>query len=440
MSVYDDFDFKKLYALTQKSIVKKDARDRYFVHDVIKQFFQGRLTPSKRRKFHSFAARWYEKRDEPINLIEAIYHYQEAGKYKKASQFAMDSSESILDGGYASDFLAILERFDEKNLETGVWAEILMVKGKASNTAGEWKKALLYFNESSDIGTAISDKKLKVKAICESGHILEEQNRFDEAMSCYKKCIDISKKAEYSLGIGNGYRGIGRVHWRRSEHEESIENFRKSLEISEGLGDQELIASTFIDLGNVHDEKYETEKALECYNNSLDIQKKVQNKYETARAYGNLAQTYRHLEEFDKAIEYNTKQLTLAQNLRDIKLIGYGYADISYCFAKIDEFEKAKEYPEKAEEIALKIGSENIMFCVYETFGLICKQEERWSEAIKYFQMILNIIKKLNAQYYLPDSHFELGLLYEEIGDAKNVKKHLNTAAELYDKLGLEKG
>ncbi len=439
LAMNDDFDFERLYVLTQKSIVKMDGYDRYFVHDIIKQFFYKRLSAAKRREQHLLVARWYENRDEPIDLIEAIYHFQEAGKHKKASQFAIDSSKSILDSGHASELFVILERFDEKNLETRVWAEILIVKGKACNTVGEWKKALLYLNESSDIGTIIGDKKLEVKAICESGHILEEQNRFDEAMKCFKKCLDISKKADHPLGIGIGYRGMGRVYWRRSEHEKAIVNYKKCLEISERLGDLELMASTYIDLGNIHDERYETEMAIDYYNKSLDILKKVKNTYETARAYGNLGITYRHLEEFDKAIECTAKELTLAQDLRETKLIGYSSAGLSYCFAKIGDFEKAKEYAKNAEELALKIRSENIMFDVYHVHGLLCKHEKRWDDAVGFFKRNIEFLENLNAPYQLSDIHFELGLLYKEMDDAKNAKEHFNIAAGLYSKLGLEK-
>ena len=146
--------------------MKRDAHDRYFVHDIIKQFFFKRLSHSKRRKHHLLAARCYEDRDDPIDLMEGIYHYQQGGEYKKASQLVIDTSASILDGGYASELLAILERFDEKNLEPIVWTEILIVKGKACNIYGEWKKALLYLDESSDIASINDHKKLEVRAIC----------------------------------------------------------------------------------------------------------------------------------------------------------------------------------------------------------------------------------------------------------------------------------
>ena len=84
LAMGDDFDFESLYTLTQKSIVKRDAHDRYFVHDIIKRFFYKRLSASKRREHHLVAARWYENKDEPTDLIEGIYHYKQGGEYKKA--------------------------------------------------------------------------------------------------------------------------------------------------------------------------------------------------------------------------------------------------------------------------------------------------------------------------------------------------------------------
>ncbi len=436
LALNDDFDFENLYVLTDKSIVKKDAHDRYFLHDLINNFFYSRLPPAKRRKHHLTAAQWYEDRDKSIDLIEAIYHYLEGRRDKKACQLAIQSSAFILDEGYAAELLAILERFDEKNVETELWPEILILKGKACYIGGEWKQALLYFTQSSDMASVIGDHELKVKAICESGHILEEQNQFDKALDYFKMGLDISNNADYSLGMGEAYRGIGRVHWRKSEHKEAIQSYEKCLEISERIDNFELLASTFIDLGNVYDEMYETEKAIECYNRSIDILKITKNTYETARAYGNLAITYRHMDDFEKAIEYLEKQLGIAESLRNLKVKGYGYAGISYCYAKINDLVKAKDYARKAENIVSKIDNENIMYEVNKTYALIYKHEKKWGEAVRCFKKSIEQLEKFDALYQLSDLNFELGLLYEEMGDADNAKKHFEIATNLYKELG----
>ncbi|MFX0208413.1 MAG: tetratricopeptide repeat protein [Candidatus Hodarchaeota archaeon] len=435
----NDVDFEKLYALTQKSIVKKDDYDRYFIHDILRQFFYRVILPSKRKEHHLNAAQWYEDRGEPIDLIEAIYHYCQVKEYKKASQLTVDSSVSILESGYASELLATIESFTMKNVEHRVWAELQLVKGNACNMCGEWEQALLNFAQSEDIASILGDKKLGARAICESGHILEEQNELEKAMDTFKKCLDIYKEIDYLPGIGEAYRGLGRIYWRKENREKAIINYTKCLKVSENLVNSELMASTYVDLGNVYDELNEPERAIECYNKSLDLLKKCKNTYETARAYLNLAVTYEHLEEFDKAINYNTKQLALAQNLGDMKLLGYGYAEMGYCYAKMQEFEEAKGYAKKAVNIALKLDNDNIMNMINKTYGLISKHEGRLDEGIGYFKKSLDYLKKLKALYQLPDSHFQLGLLYEEKGDSENAKKHLGIAQKLYSKLGLEK-
>lgn len=432
-----DVDIEKLYTITQKSIVKKDANDRYFIHDIMKHFFYTRLSSTTRRGYHLKAARWYENRGKPSYLIEAIYHYQESGKHKKASQLAVKRSSQILDEGYASELLITLDRFDEREVKNGIWTRILILKGKASYMLGEWKQALLYLAQSEDIASIIGDNELKVNAICESGLILEEQNELGKAMESFSRCLEISKRTDFLRGMAVAYRGIGRVHWRKSEHGKAIKNYRKCLDISERNNDLELEASTYIDLGNVYDERYETEKAIECYNKSLDLLRNVKNIYETARAYTNLAVTCRHLGEFDEAIEYYNESLALAKDIRDIKRMGYDYAGMSSCFVKIEKIESAKNYAKKAEDIALKIDNENIMFDVNRTYALIYKHEKKWDKAIKYFQKSIEIVEKLNAVFYLSHSHLEFGLLYKKMGDADNAEKHIKIAEKLYDNLDL---
>lgn len=435
--LFDNISSEALYTLLQKSLVKKNAKGEYFTHDFIKQFFYSRLPLALRIARHKFAARWYKNKEKPLDYIESVYHYVKAGEYEIASKLAVEFANIIIDSGLAAQFLVVLGKLDEKDLRLGLWAEMLLLKGKASSVIGEWDKALTYYSQCVHAAAELDNNEIKAKALCESGHILEEKNHFDEAMDCFKKSLRISDKADYLSGIGNAYRGIGRVHWRKSQHRKAIANYMKCLEISEKLGDLEMMASVYIDMGNAYDERYEIKKAIGCYNKSLDILRKVKNAYETARAYGNLGVTYWHLEDFKKAIEYQGKQLKLAQNLNDIKMIGYSYSYISYCFARIGEFEKARGFAEKAEDIALKMDNENIMYSLNKAYALIYKHENRWDEAKRYLQKCIEMLEKQDNFYGLSESHFELGLLYKDMGDAKNAKKHLGIAAKLYDKLGL---
>lgn len=434
-----DFSFDTLFDLTKKSIVKKDVYDRYFIHDIIKSYFYKNIPPSKHKSLHLSAARWLEERENPIEILESIYHYFCAEDYENASKLVINYSSTILENGLTTELLGILEGTDEKKFNNGIWMKILMVKGKACNMIGEWKKALQNYNCSTDIANLTGDKACEGNALCKSGHILEEQNELEKALRHFNKSLEVSQKNNNQIGAGSAYHGIGRIYWRREDRKKAIQNFRESLKIAEKLDNLELMASVYIDMGNVYDEQSETEKAIECYNKSLDILNKVNNPFETSRALANLGITYRNMGEYYKAIEYYNEQLITAQQVHDLKLLGYGYAGISFCYANIKEFEKTREYIGKAEKIALKLDNENIMNMVNRTNSLLCKHERRWDEGIVYCIKSIDYLEKLGASYQLPETYEELGLMYQEKGEVEKAERHKKIAEDLYIKLYDEK-
>lgn len=438
LAIHEDMDFETLFILTQKSLVKLDIRNRYFIHDILRKFFYARLSRSKRKDLHLLSAKWYIAKNDPVNLIEAVYHYQEAGETKSASELITKNSKTILEGGFASELLTILDRFDEKDLESNIYTELLFIKGKASYMIGEWKKALQYYTECSDLAAIVQDNELRVKTVCQSGYILEEYNELEKALDTFKNSLSISKNINYRFGIAESYRGVGRIHWRTSQIDKAISNYKKSLEISNKEGFDNLSGSTYIDLGNAYDEKCERRKAIDSYNKSIDLLLKSKNIKETARAYGNMGVTYRHFEDYKKAIKFHKKQLDLLKGSSHMMFIGYGYSWIGYCYAKIKDFKNAKRCAKRAEDIARKIENKNIMFDVNKTKAFICLNENKWDEAIKYFNKSIKETKKINELFPLAETHFELGQMYQEAGLEKSAKENFNLARKYYRKLGLE--
>ncbi|UCE36013.1 MAG: hypothetical protein JSW00_10665 [Thermoplasmata archaeon] len=117
INMHDNIDFEKLYTLTEKLLLKKDTHNRYFEHNIVKRFFYDRLCSSKQREYHLIAAKWYENRNEAIDFIESIYHYLKAGDHEMSSKLVIKHSDSILNCRYTNEYLDILEKINESNLE-----------------------------------------------------------------------------------------------------------------------------------------------------------------------------------------------------------------------------------------------------------------------------------------------------------------------------------
>jgi tetratricopeptide (TPR) repeat protein len=344
-----------------------------------------------------------------------------------------------MEDGLSPEFLVLLKRFEERDLEPEIFAKILYVIAKSSYMTGEWKKALQYYSECSDLGTIIDDVELKINAICESSYILEEHNELEKSLKTFLKSLAISKKEGYSFGQANSYRGIGRSLWRISQIEEAIKNYKKCLEISQRDGFDNLSGSTYIDLGNAYDEKCEMSKAIECYGRSIDFLKKTNNHNELARAYGNLGVTYRHFNNYKKAIEYHNMQLDLLKDSHHMRFIGYAYSWIGFCYSKIDDFNNARKYAKKAQEIALKIENDNILFDVYKTYAYIFAKNNKWKEAMRYYQKSIDDATRANAFFPIAETYYEIGLLHKEAGNEMDSKEYFTLAYDFYKKVGLDK-
>jgi tetratricopeptide (TPR) repeat protein len=432
-------DFETLYILTTRSLLKMDTQNRYFIHDIIKRFFYTRLSKSTRKGYHNDAAKWFVKQDNSEDLCEAIYHYQEAGEIKSATDLVIKHSDSIINDGYASEFLTIIERFDERDLVPEIYADVLFIKSRSNHIMGDWKKALQYYNECSDLATLSNDNKLKINSICQAGYILEEQNELEKSLETFKKGLNLSKKDNYPFGLADSFRGIGRFYWRTSHHTKAIFNYKKCLEISEKENFDDLSGSTYIDLGNTYDEKCEISKAIECYEKSITYLRNTNNIKETGRAYGNLGVTLRHFEDYKNAIKYHKMQLDLIKKSQYMRCIGYGYAWIGYCDVKIDDYKNAKKYAKKAEDIALKIENNNILFDVYKIYAYILARKNEWEKAMHYFQKSLDGAVSSKSFFPAAETHFEIGQLYQKAGKGKEAEKQFILASNLYKKLGLDK-
>jgi tetratricopeptide (TPR) repeat protein len=439
LRTFDDFDFESLYNLTRKSLVKRDAQDRYFIHDILKTFFYSQLNRSTRNKYHLLAANSYKKNKEATSILESIYHFQEANQHDIASNIAIDYGNKILDSGFSLEYIALLDRLDKGELRADAYGEILILMGNAHTVLGEWKKALKFFNEGIDFAKINNIEKVRIRALCESGHILEEQNELKKAKEFFQMGLNLSLGIEYTQGLSESYRGIGRIFWRNSKFKMAIDNYNKCVELCNKSGDLQILASAYIDLGNSFDEMYDIKKAVEYYKKSINILTKQDNPHELGRAYMNLAATQKHNKEFEKAIKNYKKHDELVKPIKAIKDLGYNYSGISFCYAKINDINMAKRFLKKAENIALKIENENIMYEVYHTYAQISRINNEHKEAVNYLNKSLAIVKKLDAQYYMAYTYFEIGLIFEEMGDKDSAKKHFNNATRLYRKLGLDK-
>ncbi|MCJ2520012.1 MAG: hypothetical protein LN412_03575, partial [Candidatus Thermoplasmatota archaeon] len=109
----DDVDYVVIISLSDQSLLKESSPKVYDVHDLVRGFFYGRLSPTKRKRYHTWAARFYTSRGTAGGFVEAQYHLLQAGNPEAAARSAIEQGRSFIEHGYVEEFSRIVEAWWE---------------------------------------------------------------------------------------------------------------------------------------------------------------------------------------------------------------------------------------------------------------------------------------------------------------------------------------
>jgi predicted O-linked N-acetylglucosamine transferase (SPINDLY family) len=129
----------------------------------------------------------------------------------------------------------------------------------------------------------IGNESTDPKYYYDLGVALHNQGKFDEAISCYQKVLEL--KPDYV----EAYFNLGSVSQDQGKLDEAIKLYRKTLELKPGL------AAAFTNLGNTFQAQGKLKEAISCY------QKALQLKPDSVEAYFNLGSAFQDQGKLDEA-------------------------------------------------------------------------------------------------------------------------------------------
>ncbi len=215
---------------------------------------------------------------------------------------------------------------------------------------GERKKALIYLNQSVDIAHTIGDKKLEVKAICESGHILEEQNELEKAMMCFRKCLDILKKVKNPHETATVYGNLAVTYQHMGDFNKGIEYNRKQLTIAQNLHDINLIGHGCANLSYCYAKINNFKKAMEYVNKAEEVALKIDSENIMFIVYKTYALICKHEERWDESFSYFNKSIEIVDNLNALYYLSDVHFELGLLYEERGDSKNAKKHFNIAQE------------------------------------------------------------------------------------------
>jgi tetratricopeptide (TPR) repeat protein len=450
--------------LTRKNLLKRV--DNGYVHHAVTRMFCLRLAQNP-DALHEKAAEFCLSQETPQGMMEALYHFLEAGVNGKVAEVILDQYELLINEGYGEKLFSFCQNVDTIPMYRGQLSD---VKGELYLLKGEYDAAVQCFKaamaESTRPAKASLYRKLgevykrkreykTAKALllegleglesdaAERGNILVELASVHaalsepaEALSCCQEALALFSASGHKKGIAHVYDLMGSIY-RFSDTERALELLFSCLEISQEIGDMLKVASTYVTIGNVLYERGQTDEAVTYFEKSLEISEKIGNIVGIARCSNNIGVKYALEWKWPRAIECYLRTLSICKKIKDKKGIAFSYSNLGRVYSYLGMWEKALEYFFASLQLREELSDKREMSFVHYNIGLTYQKMGDLKKALAWIEKSLQVRERINYTLGVAYCWASMGEVYGEMGECSKALAFLEKALEIHEK---EKG
>ncbi|CAF4171022.1 unnamed protein product, partial [Adineta steineri] len=278
-----------------------------------------------------------------------------------------------------------------------------------------WKMG--QFDKAEDIYQVLLDQteddKNKADIYVHLGMIKDEQGKYEEALTLYKKSLAMYQKTlpPNHLSLASSYNNIGNVHYIMGNYPKALSSHEKAIEIRQQSlpSNHPDLAKSYGNIGLVYADIGNYPKALSSHEKALEIHQQYlpSNHPDLAKSYNNIGLVHYNMGDYPKALSSHEKALKirqqslppnhpeLAKSYNNIGLVHYnmgGYPKALSSHEKALEI-RQQSLPPNHPELAMSFGH---MGNVYNKMG-------QHSKALSFCQRAVDI-----AHQSLPSDHSHL--------------------------------
>jgi tetratricopeptide (TPR) repeat protein len=308
-----------VFVLSRKSLIK-ESNGGYEVHDLIRDFFYGYLTPHEKVTYHKKIGEFYMSQLKMINnllkkkistgllpqisispskkvtrgsalkskskdmvnteplleqrargILEAQYHFLMANDINRAAEVAIIMGQELLNLSYADEILDNLEKIEAGTVSDEYLMDLKILKGDVMGSLGNPQGAQKQYQNSIVIAEGENNKTKLAELYRKLGLIQEKLHEHENAIELLNKSLEISKVLGDAQSISDAYGGLGDIYWKMSDFDKSNEFYNKCIEFAEEISDLPGKAKTYLSLGIISAKRGQFDESIKYYERCLDI-------------------------------------------------------------------------------------------------------------------------------------------------------------------------
>ncbi|OUR91434.1 ATP-binding protein [Flavobacteriales bacterium 34_180_T64] len=215
---------------------------------------------------------------------------------------------------------------------------------KALYTIEDYKKALLYINQTELLSKSLNYKEGIAEVNYFKALIYSKQDDYYNAIDGYNKSRQYYIDLNDTLGVAKVNNSIGLIEIKRGNYREGLKNSLSAINVFESKNLRDELSSAYNNLAEAYYNTQQIDKALEFNFKALNVREQLRDSTGIKTSTKNIAMLYSMRKEHRKAIEYYEKVLALINPAQDQDLRGEILPMIGEEYVQFKDYSKASAY------------------------------------------------------------------------------------------------
>lgn len=284
-----------------------------------------------------------------------------------------------------------------------------------------------YSNRDSAISWASQSLKIAKKsgyrqgesaALTRLGILFKGAGDFAKALEYYNEALSIRKTLNHPLELAGAYNNIGLVLRKLGRYDQAIDSTKKAIAIAEALKDSTQIAKFSNNIGAIYRKRGSYKAALKSYHRTLRIRISQDDSAGLIHSYNNLGSFYSQVGMDKLARAYYDKSLDILKihgSTASLASLHFNLGGIAY---NLKEHTVALRHYNTSLELYRQINDSSKIPDIIDNIGLVYLNSERPDKALEYLKISLqfferngNDVKKFNALHSIGAAYLAIGQL-----------------------------
>jgi len=309
------------------------------------------------------------------------------------------------------------------------------------HTADVYKKlntypeAITYYKKSIDLKEKINDKGILVPAYVNLGSVYSSQSKFADARECYLDGLELIKGKDEHIA-STIYNNLGNDEYSQGNYTQAIAYYMHSIQISEKANDYGRLALSYNNLGNIYTNELKSpQQAIVYYTKSLDIEKKQKNDEGIATELINIGNVLASQSKFKEAEKTFGDALPIFERINNMGGITKTLENLGVMYTLAGNNSKAISSFKKCIEIREKNNDEINLVNVYTGIATIYYNQKTYEQSLYYCFKALESAKRMGNKSQVQHIYDGIYKAYEGLGKYNQAYKYLLEYSKLKDTL-----